>query len=195
MPELTSAHRWAINMAAGLTLWIAPLSLKFPAVAVAVALPSSIAALAMAQTQAKRWELEARFDARSAALQNDIEAFTFGAEEEFNKAQILAQFFGGSTGSTSAEPVPEPEPVLEPEPLNPADRAWFSGSRNQLEPSEPRYTCHELRAIEARKLITELLAQGLNQAAIIEQLWGVKKGGSRAYKSALAQFRSLQGEA
>lgn len=191
MPQLTSAHRWVIQMAAGLTLWIAPISLKFPAVAVAVALPSSIAALALAQTQAKRWELEARFDARSAALQDAEEAWTFGAQEEFVKAQIFSQFFGGSTGSTQLEPVPEPEPVLEPEPLNHADRAGFSGSRNRLEPSEPRYTCHELREPEARRLITELLANGLNQAAIIEQLWGVRKGGSRAYKSALAQFRSL----
>jgi hypothetical protein len=194
MAGLNPAHRFVVWFLAGVALWLIPIGIKAPSPAIAIALPSAIACFVRSHYQARRWEVEARFDARSAALKNDIEAFTFGAEEEFNKTQILAQFFGGSTGSLQVPQVLEPEPEPEPEPLNHADRAGFSGSRNRLEPSEPRYTCHELRAGEARRLIAELLAQGLKQAAIIEQLWGVKKGGSRAYKSALAQYRSLQGE-
>ena len=192
--QLTPQHRCCIWLASGLILWLGPVGSRAPGAAIAVALPAAIACFARAHKTSIAWSLEDRLSARSWALQDATEAYSFAVEEEFSRGQILAQLFPGSAGSKSIEPVQDSEPVQVHEPLNPASSARFSGSRTALEPAEPRYTCHELKEREARQLIAQLLAQGLNQASIIEQLWGVKKGGSRAYKSALAQYRSLQGE-
>jgi len=57
------------------------------------------------------------------------------------------------------------------------------------------FTLENLTANQARDRITELQSGGLNQTQIIFVLWKAKKGGSRAYSDAVAQYKFLTGEA
>lgn len=106
-------------------------------------------------------------------------------------------------GSKSVQPGSGSEPVQvqnRPEPprnrpgsdavqfLNRCLEARFSGS----EPDDgSRFTVHGLTASEARERIENLRGSGLNQAQIIWELWGVRKGGSEAYKVALSEYKRI----
>lgn len=195
--SLTPAHRWAVGLGIGCTLWIMPLALKAPRLAIFLALPSSVVALGWSSKQTQAWELSERFDRRSWALDDAGEAFHFGAKEEWVKSQVLANFFPSPHGFRS-EVEPELEPELEPgtEPVEPYLIGGSTGERNpernperNLEPVN--WTRYELPKHEAKRLIQELLAQGMAQAAIIQELWGVTKGGSKKYRDALAEYQRL----
>jgi hypothetical protein len=78
-----------------------------------------------------------------------------------------------------------------PEPMNQPET---KASGDPVQP-EPRFTFLDLTAQDARDRITELRAVGLNQTQIIEFFWRVKKGGSRAYIDALAEYKHLMDRA
>ncbi len=77
----------------------------------------------------------------------------------------------------------------EAEPLNPTSDDDFSNS----EPAEPRFTSLGLTRQEAISLINKLRTE-LTQTQVIERLWSCRKGGSAAWKAAVAQFKDLMGE-
>jgi hypothetical protein len=62
-----------------------------------------------------------------------------------------------------------------------------------LDGAEPKYTSLGLNREQALNLIKSLRAE-LNQTQIIERLWECKKGGSKAWAEAYAQYKELMGE-
>lgn len=199
--RLHPAHRWAIGMGLGCTLWILPLALKAPRLAIFLALPSSVVSLAWASRETQQWELMERFDRRDWALADAEEAFRFGAKEEWVKSQVLSLLFPSAHGPGS-----NLEPELEPrtEPVEPtlleSSTQERNPERNPWNPVEPKlkpraepvnWTRYSLPKVEAQQLIQELSAQGLTKEVIIQELWGATKGGSKKYREALSEYQQL----
>jgi hypothetical protein len=79
-----------------------------------------------------------------------------------------------ASGSPSVQVLNHPEPV-----------------QNRPEPAISGLNLN-LNRDELIQRIDDLRASGLNQAQIIQALWGVKKGGSQTYLDALAQYREIK---
>lgn len=69
----------------------------------------------------------------------------------------------------------------------------YSSSPSHPELLEPGDQFRLLPDEMKRIRIAELRTQGLNQTQIIFVLWGVRKGGSQAYKNAVAELKRLSG--
>ena len=89
--------------------------------------------------------------------------------------------------------------VLEPErePLNPSaangSTLNLNPFTNQVEPKvEPQtnhlFTKHQLSAEDTIALLANMLSKGFSKKDILNQLWGVSKGGSKKYKDASEEF-------
>ena len=85
---------------------------------------------------------------------------------------------GSDVGSTRE---PYIQRTLEPDSLNPVHGSVQPGS--DLEPMPNRV-----------RVVVELNRRGMGQTEIIELIWGVKKGGTKGYQTALEEYRAIVAE-
>lgn len=76
---------------------------------------------------------------------------------------------------------PYTQKTLEPDSLNPVHGSVQPGS--DLEPMPSR-----------ARVVVELNRKGMGQTEIIELIWGVKKGGTKGYQTALEEYRAIVAE-
>lgn len=101
--QLTDPLRWGLTFGGSFLLWIVPISMKAPRLAIMASLTASIAGFAYSAKTAIAWEDSARVERKSKALNQELEDFRFSLEEVTIKEQMQLQYF----------PQPEPEPVAQ----------------------------------------------------------------------------------
>jgi hypothetical protein len=176
--------------------WALPVALKAPPMITLICLVGAIAGFGACIHIAGEWHGTDRRNRKMASFHEELENYQLALDEEATKREMVLLTFG-SASSASSNPVQELADVPRTEPLNQAPSVLPTGSGSGSNPNpEPLnhlnrlYTAQNLTHDEARELITRL-ALTMSKTQIVEGLWQVKKGGSKAYRAAVADFNLL----
>jgi hypothetical protein len=164
-------------------LWIVPVGLKAPKLLTFIALPSAITGFAWCAKNSlklKEKELENR---KLSILFNELNNTKLGLLELKFKREIAEIYHPSATETVGSRVLVQSSEGAEKsaELLNPPVHNGSEGS----------YTAHELSAIDALEIIVEMIGEGQSKTSIIQELWQVAKGGSKAYKKACEEFDEL----
>ncbi len=192
--SLPLPQRWGFSFGLSLLLWVLPPTLKAPRLGVFLAFLGAVAGFGNCIVLSGDW---AETDRRRRKLQlqsEELENYQLGLEEEATKRELAAMFFPVSDVSAVSETKPEIKafPVSETPttpPINGGGR-FVSVSESETETEMKLYTAQKLTLEEAAELIAQM-AQTMKQSEIIAALWRVKPGGSKAYKTALSEYRLI----
>jgi hypothetical protein len=204
-----SLLRVSVLSLSGITLWLLPpfiFSKRVPLhnFTQGIALVASFACCFEARKGALKLAKEEEFEALKARaiyadVAHEISTSVYISEEQ--RKQEAEEILSGSREEDietlkkawlldcrESEPISEPaEPTVQSvQPLN-------RPHSEELEDSEQLFTRLNLSREQALGLIKKLKTE-LNQTQIIEKLWECKKGGSKAWNEAYAQFKELTGE-
>lgn len=110
-------------------------------------------------------------------------------------AMIGDYFVNTRKASLDSEPLePEPEPYESPEPVRTLTAGESSAIELRKEP-EPIQGFSEIELNPGERLqVLKSMANNETQTDTIFRVWGVKKGGSKAYKEALAKYKMIESE-
>ena len=87
-----------------------------------------------------------------------------------------------------SEPIPGEGPPSSPDGSNPPENTGSTGSALLDEPIAQPLALTDPPAAGEQARVLRLHQQGLSQTAIIQQVWGVPRGGSKKYKEARRRY-------
>jgi hypothetical protein len=185
---LTLPMRWMLLVGISVLLWVLPIVIQAPALIILFCLIASIGGFVYSAIIAGMWEVDDRRDSKRRIQREEIENYSLALEEQSIKAELLSQY--------SWVPEVQVSSAAEPERLEACTEGLegmnLNGDDEQVHPESVYYTKLNLTSGELGELLPKL-KQTMTKAQIIDQLWGVKKGGSKAYKQASEQFDFLVG--
>jgi Cu/Ag efflux protein CusF len=191
--KLTLPQRWGFSFGLSLVLWVTPIAFKAPKMAIFLSLMGATAGFGSCIALTEEWRNTDRFSKKMRIHREELQNFQLAMEEESTK-RSLADLIFGSVGSDNSEPAPEfgSFPSSESLPGNNDNSPVGSGSGSVPAPNPVNqlYTPQKISFDAAIALISQM-AQSMTQTQIIEGLWQVKKGSSKAYKAAMAEFKLL----
>lgn len=183
---LTLPIRWMLTVGISVLLWTIPIVIQAPSLIILFCLIASIGGFVHSAHLAGMWGVDDRRDSKRRIQREEIENYSLALEEESIKAELIGQYSWVpevQAGSTS-----EPERLELSTDQKEVLNLNGDGEQGRTEPAY--YTRLNLTAVELGELLPKL-KQSMTKAEIIEQLWGVKKGGSGAYKQASREFDEL----
>jgi hypothetical protein len=184
---LTLPVRWMIVLGISVMLWVIPITVNAPALVILFCLSGAIGGFVYSAEIAGIWKEDDRRGSKLRLQREELENFTLALEEQATKAELMGQFI--PLKNVQAEFTQEPE------------RSTIADGLTQTqEPERPTvdgfplgqeyYTNLNLAPEAAAALIVQL-RRSMTKQQIIEQLWGCKKGGSQAYKTAAREYEAL----
>lgn len=183
---LNLAIRWFLTVGISVLLWVIPIVIQAPPLIILFCLIASIGGFVYSAMIAGIWKTDERRDSKRRVQAEEIENYSLALEEQATKYELESQF--------SWVPVVQAGSNCEPERLEPkADLKEVLNLNGDCEPGrtlQAYYTKLNLTAGELGELLPKL-KQSMTKAQIIDELWGVKKGGSAAYKQASQEFDQL----
>lgn len=91
--QLTIPMRWGLCFGGSLMLWIVPVSMKAPRLAILASFVTSIGGFGYCSALSASWKDSARIERRSGSLNEELESYRFALEEESIKQQMVLQYF------------------------------------------------------------------------------------------------------
>lgn len=179
--------RWFMSVGISVMLWVIPIVINAPSIVILFCLIGAIGGFVYSAQIAGIWQVEERRESKLRVQREEIENYNLALEEQSIKAELVGQYSWVPDVQASSPSEPE---RLEPrtdtkEVVNLNGDCEHSGQTLQA-----YYTKLNLTACELSELLPKL-RQSMTKQQIIEQLWGVKKGGSLLYKQASEEFDQL----
>lgn len=181
------AARWAAVFGGSTLLWVAPVGLRAPKLLIFLSLPSAIAGFTWCAIQAHSWRYASAYGRKHSTLMEELENHEFALREAYLKANLEAQYY-----PPAPQPEYQPQESWGPFTLHPSVPPVQLGPSPQKPAANKTYTVHGLSLEDARQLLAQMLKAELTKEAIIWELWQVKKGGSKRYKEALAEYAQIE---
>lgn len=180
------ATRWMLTVCISTLLWVIPIVIQAPPLIILFCLMSSIGGFVYSAMIAGIWQVDERRGMKRRVQEEEIENYSLALEEQAIKHELIGQY--------SWVPEVQAGSPGEPERLElRTDQKEVLNLDGDYEPGrtlQAYYTNLHLTAEELAELLPKL-KQTMTKAQIIDQLWGVKKGGSVAYKQASQEFDGL----
>jgi hypothetical protein len=173
--------RWACVVGVSVLLWVIPITINAPSLIVLFCLIAAIGGFVYSAQVAGIWQETERQESKQKIQSEEIHNFALALEEQAIKGELMNQY-----GLSSVVQKGEPERLE----LSPDSKEVSNLNGDCEQPSETLqayYTNLNLTAGELSELLPKL-RQTMTKQQVIEQLWGVKKGGSTAYKRASTEF-------
>jgi hypothetical protein len=191
--KLTLPQRWGFSFGLSLVLWVTPIAFKAPRMAIFLSLLGATGGFASCIALTEEWRTTDRFSQKMRIHREELQNFQLAMEEESTK-RSLADLIFGSASSDNSEPAPQfgSFPSSESLPANNDNSPVGSGSGSVPTPNPLNrlYTPQQMTLDAAMSLIAQM-SQTMTQTQIIEGLWKVKKGSSKAYKAAVEEFKLI----
>jgi len=183
---LNLATRWFLTVGVSTLLWVIPIVIQAPPLIILFCLISSIVGFVYSAMIAGIWKTDERRESKRRVQAEEIENYALALEEQATKHELEGQF--------SWVPEVQAGSTCEPErPEHRTDTKEVLNLNGDCEPGrtlQAYYTNLNLTAEQLAELLPKL-KQTMTKAEIIDQLWGIKKGGSAAYKRASQEFDQL----
>lgn len=181
---LDDSTRWACVVGVSVLLWVIPITINAPSLIVLFCLIAAIGGFVYSAQVARTWKETERHDSKQRMQDEEIHNFTLALEEQAIKGELMQQY-----GLSSVVQEGEPE-LLELSPHSKEVSNLNGDCEQSSETLQAYYTKLNLTADELSDLLPRLRLT-MNKQQLIEHLWGVKKGGSAAYKRASSEFDEL----